>query len=658
MTSDSNRAPTDPGGVPSIQDELQESRHRELTGVYAQVARLLAVALPVLTLWCAFSGWWDAMTRSAGHLMIAVPLVFLYYPGRKSDRARVTTGDLVLATLGFVAFGWIVVSQERLMWRLVYVDPLTWPDFLLGIVAIAVVLEATRRIIGWALVITALVFLVYALAGPIMPGVLQHQGVRPALLIDHLYLVPEGLFNILMGIMATYLFTFLIFASLLQVAGGTQIVMDLAVALGGRFVGGPAKVAVVSSAMMGMISGSTSANAVTTGSITIPLMKRHGFRPVEAAAVETASGVGGAVMPPIMGARVFIMSELTGIPLITILLYSILPAVLYFGSVFAYVHIKAARRGLTGIKASAAVSVTSTLNQGAHLLLPLVLLVWMLVAGYTPFYASSVSVLALIAISYLRKDTRLTPRRLVQGFELTTRGASILSVMSAVAATVMGVITSTGLMLKITSITLAFSQGSLLIGIVLVAFISFIIGMGLPVTMSYILISTLAAPALSDLGAELLVAHLVIFWFAQVATITPPLCNTAFVAASIAGSPPMRTGWESLRVAKVLYAIPFLLVYSNLLGGSLSLILYCFAAAFLALSLIPSIEMGYLSGRLAMPTRMILTAATVCLLTASFLPSVTSSAPWMVGGLLLVVGVYVFQRSRLRSASAIGVIPG
>ena len=266
----------------STQEDLQPSQQRKLTGVYARVAWTCAVSLPVLTLWCAFSGWWDAMTRSAGHLMIAVPLVYLYYPARKRSFDRVTAVDVFLAALSFVAFGWIVVSQNRLMWRLVYVDPLTWPDFILGIVAVVVVLEATRRIIGWALVITALVFLFYALAGPIMPGVLQHQGVRLSLLIDHLYMVPEGLFNILMGIMATYLFTFLTFASLLQVAGGTRIVMDLAVALGGRFVGGPAKVAVVSSALMGMVSGSTSANAVTTGSITIPLMKRHGFRPVEA----------------------------------------------------------------------------------------------------------------------------------------------------------------------------------------------------------------------------------------------------------------------------------------------------------------------------------------------------------------------------------------
>jgi TRAP-type uncharacterized transport system fused permease subunit len=274
----------------------------------------------------------------------------------------------------------------------------------------------------------------------------------------------------------------------------------------------------------------------------------------------------------------------------------------------------------------------------------------MLVSGYTPFYASSVSVLALIAISYLRKETRLTPARLAKGFELTTRGAFILSVMSAVAATVMGVITSTGLMLKITSITLAFSGGSLLIGILLVALISFIIGMGLPVTMAYILISTLAAPALGDLGASLLVAHLVIFWFAQVATITPPLCSTAFVAAAIARAPPMRTGWEALRVAKALYVIPFLFAYSHLITGDLPSILHDFAAAFLALGLLPAIEMGYLHGRASTPARLALSAAASTFLVASFLPAGPASAPWMIVGLSLTMGVYLYQR-RMSSAA-------
>jgi len=642
--------------VPGAEVEGAERAQRQLAGVPAGVARTVAVALPLLTLWCAFSGWWDAMTRSAGHLMLAVPLVFLYYPASRR-RPGLTRADLALALLSVAAFGWIVISQQRLMWRLVYVDPLSWPDLLLGLAAVGLVIEATRRILGWTLVVTTMLFLVYALAGPLMPGALEHQGVRLALLVDHLYLVPEGLFNIIMGIMATYLFTFLTFASLLRAGGGDRIIMDLALAVGGRFTGGPAKVAVISSAMMGMVSGSTSANAVTTGSITIPLMKRHGFRPVEAAAIETAAAVGGAMMPPIMGAGVFIMSELTGIPLITILGYSILPAIVYFAGVFSYVHVKAGKRGLVPSSTlTASRSIPATLRHGIHLLVPLALLIVLLIQGYTPFYASSLSVVALIAVSYLRRETRLTPSRLVAAFERTTRGALMLSVTSASAAIVMGVITGTGLMLKITSITLAFAQDSLLLGILLIAVISFVVGMGLPVTMSYILVSTLAAPALADLGASLLAAHLVIFWFSQDSTITPPLCTTAFVAAAIAGSPPMRTGWEAFRVAKGLYVVPFLFVYSNLLSGDLPLMLYDALAAFAALALLPAIMEGYWRGPLGPASRAALSAAAAAFLFVSFESSIASSLPWMAAAVVTTSAVYARQRRRPQVPAPVGIV--
>ena len=626
-----------PGAAPGDQ--------RELSGAIAAVARAACIALPLLTLWCAFSGWWDAMTRAAGHLLVTVPLVFLYYPATNRQR-RPTWLDLAMAALAAAAFGWIVVSQERLMWRMVYVDPLSWPDLLLGVAAVVVVLEATRRIMGWSLIITTLIFLVYALAGPLMPGALAHQGVALPLLIDHLYLVPEGLFNVITGIMATYLFTFLLFASLLRGAGGDRLIMDVATAVGGRFVGGPAKVAVLSSALMGTVSGSTTANAITTGSITIPLMIRSGFRPLHAAAIETAAGVGGAIMPPVMGAGVFIMAELTGIPLVKIMGYSVLPAILYFGSIYAYVHFKALRLGLSPTGRADRPSLAKTAVRGLHLVAPLGLLVWMLMSGYSPFYASSLAVAALVAVSFVRKETRLTPARVATAFAVTTRGALMLSVTSACAAIVMGVITSTGLMLKITSMTLAVADGSLFVCIVLVAVIAFIVGMGLPVTMSYILVSTLAAPALADLGTSLLAAHLIIFWFSQDATITPPLCTTAFVCASIAGSPPMRTGWESFRAAKALYLVPLLFAFSNILSGDLTLMVFDAAAAMAALTLLPAVLEGYFNGPLNAIGRFLLTAAAAAFFSAALTMSMLASLPWLVAGVALT------PLSSLRSAAA------
>jgi TRAP-type uncharacterized transport system fused permease subunit len=341
---------------------------------------------------------------------------------------------------------------------------------------------------------------------------------------------------------------------------------------------------------------------------------------------------------------------------VTILMYSVLPAILYFGSVFAYVHVKASKRGLAPPEPPPAWEpLLIATRRGFHLVIPLALLMVMLVSGYTPFYVAALSVVVLIVISYARPETRLTPRRLAHAFELTTRGALMLSVTSACAAIVMGIITSTGLMSKITVITIALAQNSLFIGIVLVAVIAFILGLGLPVTMSYILVSTLAAPALGDLGATLLSAHLVIFWFAQDATITPPLCTTAFVAATIAGSPPMQTGWEALRVAKALYIIPFLLVYSNLLSGQLGVMLFDFVAAFLILALLPAIMEGWFNGPLIAWSKIALIGAAAAGMMACIAPGIVAGLPWLLGSLLIVALVFGTQQRRVQIPSSAGV---
>lgn len=543
---------------------------REPRGFARGVVLPLAVTLPVLTLVVAFTGWFDPMTRRSGHLLFAIPLIFLLFPVRKSrgNGGNPSLADWAFAAIAAASFSWIIVERERILWRLVYVDPLSPLDVVFGIIAIAAALEATRRTLGMTLVWIAVAFGAYAFAGPRLPGILAHKGVEPALLLEHLYLVPEGLFNQITGIMATYLLVFLTFGTLLRMAGGDRIFMDLAVGLAGKTSGGPAKAAIVASTLMGSISGSTIANVVTTGTVTIPLMKRTGYRPHEAGAIETAAGTGGAVMPPVMGAGVFIMAEITGIPLTTILLYSILPALIYFGSLFAYVHLKAKKRDLVMLTDGETPPIRETLKRAWPLVLPIIVLVYLLVEGYSAFYAGAVSTIALVVFGYAREETRLTPRRLVDALEASTRGALLLSATSACAAVILGLISITGLMLKMTSVLVEFSGGSLLAAVAIIALISAVIGMGMPITATYIIVSALGAAALGELGASLLAAHLIIFWVAQTATITPPVCMTAFVAASIAQGPPMRTGFESMRVGKALYLIPLLFAFSNLLAES------------------------------------------------------------------------------------------
>jgi TRAP transporter 4TM/12TM fusion protein len=628
------------------------------------LARWAAIVLPVLTVLVAFTGWFDAVTRRAGHLAIAIPLVFLFYPARKGDSGGVRRFDIALALAAFAAFAWVILDRERIMWRLVYIDPLTGPDLLFSALAIALVLEATRRTLGMTLVIVALAFIAYALAGPVMPGILEHKGVSVTMLLEHLYMVPEGLFNQVTGVMATYLLVFLTFGSLLRVAGGDKIFMDLTLAASGRWVGGPAKAAVVGSTLMGSVSGSTIANVVTTGTVTIPLMKRTGFEPHEAAAVETAAGTGGALMPPVMGAGAFIMAEITGIPLITILKYSLIPALLYFGSLYGYVHVKARKQRMGALQLEGmdrrgeVPPMWRTLVGGAHLLAPLVLLIYLLIQDYSPFLSASSCVLALCLVSYVRPHTRMSLSTLLRGLEATTHGAIGLSATMATAAMIVGVISLTGIMLKTTSVMVTLAGGSILLGIVIVAMIASVLGMGLQITSAYIIVSTLGAPALMELGIPLLTAHLVIFWFAQSATITPPICLTAFVAAQIAEAAPIRTGFESLRVGKALYIVPVMFGFTGLLSGNWSAMIFAGLGGMLFLLMFPVVTMGFYQGPIGTGGRTVGALAGLAFITAALAAGTgagfTLQSPaslLMCTGAALLVALHVRQKMQGRLAT-------
>jgi TRAP transporter 4TM/12TM fusion protein len=627
---------------------------REPRGWVGAIIYWAAVVLPVLTILIAFTGWYDTMTRRAGHLAFTIPLILLLYPSRPGRIGRIGRVDGALALAALVSLGWIIVARDRIMWRLVYVDPVGWSDLLLGIVAILLVLEATRRTLGWTLVVLAAAFFVYALAGPVMPGVFEHKGVPFTLLIEHLYLVPEGLFNMVTGVMATYLLVFLAFGTFLRLGGGERIFTEITMIAAGRWTGGPAKAAVVGSTLMGMISGSTIANVVTTGTITIPLMKRNGYKSYEAAAIETAAGTGGAITPPVMGAGVFIMAEISGIPLLRILAYSVLPALMYFFSIWIYVDVKARKRGLGPLAGGyKGPSFAKTLGRAAHLMAPLLILVYMLVRDYSPFYASAVSVLTLVAAGTLRSETRLNPRQILHALQMTTREALVLSATTATAALVVGVITVTGLMLKVTSALVALADGSLLVGMAITAVISSILGMGLPITSSYVIVSTLGAPGLTELGMSLLAAHLVIFWFSQSATITPPVCMTAFVAAQIAGAPPMRTGFEALRVAKALYLVPLMFAYSNILSGNWVAMVFDATAGMLWLAMFPVVTEGYYFGRMGTGTRLAAAAAGAAFLISTFSLDLVPTLSWLAAGLALMAAVTAWQLKR--RASAVGI---
>ena len=640
---------TQPTELEALRDRVFPKAQRRLTGPLRAIVTVASVGLTVFTLYMGFHITLGPIVTRAAHLMVVIPLAFLLYPARKRlPHGGPSPVDYFLAAAASAAFAWAIVSAERFEARFAYFDPVEPLDLVFGVLALVTVFEATRRTVGSSIVVLNLVFIVYALTGPYWPGVLQHKGTSFPFLIEHLYMLSDGLFNFITGIMATFLFTFLAFGAFLRVSGADRFFTDFAFAVAGNRRGGPAKVAIISSALMGMLSGSTVSNVATTGTMTIPMMIRMGFKPHEAGAIESTASLGGALMPPLMGAGVFIMAAFTGVPLVTILGYSILPAVLYFASIYFHVESKARKEGIKPIPLDQLPRVAEVAKTQGHVVLPILVLISLLLMDYTPFFASSASVLTIIAVSMLRQSTRLTPPKLLAALEATTRVAVTVSSLSASAAVIYGVITATGLLVKVTSILLSAADGSVFIAIVLIAAMSYILGMGLPVTASYVLIAALGAPALADMGLPILAAHLIIFWFSQDSTITPPICMTAFVAASIAEASPMRTGWECVRMAKALYIVPFMFAFSGLLSDSPTEIFFDFAVLFCALALLPLALEGYWTRPLHLLERAILS-----LVSAGFLKSALGPAeagwPWAV--VMSIVAGATLVRSARRAES-------
>jgi len=634
------------------------SGQKNLTGIARWIVGGLSITLTVLVFYTAFRGTFPPIIQRGGYLMFALPLIFMLYPAKKKrSMTSLSWYDIILTIFSALPFLWAICSHNRIIHRMYGSDPVILADLLMGIIAIIVILEATRRTMGMVLNYIALFFIAYALFGSYTPGLFAHKGVSLDLLIEHNYLVPEGIFNMVMGVQATFLFTFLSFSSILVISGADKIFLNLASGIGGRAVGGPAKISVISSMMFGSISGSTVANVAVDGCITIPLMKRCGFAPHEAAAIETAASTGGAIMPPVMGAGIFLMAEFTGVPLGTILKLSLLPAVLYYGSIYFYVHIKAKKRGLKGIPGMIIQPLLETIVKGAHLSIPVIVLIYLIYKGYTPFYASAMCTALIIPIGALRKETRMTWKKFVSALEISSRVSLTISAISASGALIMGLMTITGLIEKMQSVILSFSGGSLLLGIILVGLMAYVLGMPLPVTTTYIILSMLSAPALVALmkmsalymshgmppEMMVLTAHLIIFWFAQDATITPPVCMTAFAAAAIAEADYMRTGWESMWVAKALYIMPFLLAYSGILLWNKPIeMLFDFVGAFLGFSLMPAVMEGYFLRKIGIFERAVLLIATILFFISTFSFGILGFLGVFIG--LAIVGAEVLYQ--------------
>ena len=585
------------------------------------------------------------------HLAFIMVLTFLMFPAFR-DRGRGLLGWLIDGAFlaAAVASGWYIT------WNLdaIFARAGFWSqtDIWMGILTTVAVLEASRRAIGLPMTLIGVVAILYGLAGSRgelpwlgewLPGILEHRGNSLDRLVGQLYLGQEGIYGLPLGVAATYVFIFVLFGAFLEVTGAGRFFIDLAYAATGRKPGGPAKAAVLASAGMGSISGSAIANVVTTGAFTIPLMKRLGYRPAQAGGIEAAASTGGQITPPLMGAGAFLISEYTRVPYVDIVLVSIFPAILYLGTVYLFVHIVAMKRGMSGMPVEELPIIRTVLKAGWQFILPLFVLVFLLIQNLSPMRVGFWAILSVIAVAVLRRGLELLliePARghpptverlatavrsgvslLIQALVLGARNAVAVSMACAIAGVIVGVVGLTGLGLKFSSMMIAFSGGNMVLALILVLIASLILGMGLPVTASYIVLIVLVGPALNqEFGIPLLIAHLVVFWYSQDSNVTPPIALAGFAGAAIAGSKPLETSVQAWKFAKGLYLIPVFMVYNPeiILGGPVWYVVWTGIIAALALAAFAAAIEGFLFGPMTLISRLLVLPATIAVFHPSF----------------------------------------
>ena len=625
----------------------RESDFRRLQGPLAKVVSVIAIIWTLFQLRTAAFGVFPPTLQRAPHLGFALILVFLLYPLRRGDRRnRIPWYDYVLSLLSLVATGYHVAFYEPLLFR---AGAYTNWDIAISILGVLLVLEAVRRVVGPVLAILALVFLAYAKLGFLLPGLFGHRGFTFTRILTHSFLSTEGIFGVPIQVSSTFIFLFMLYAAFLKKTGIGDWMTGLAVSVTGHYTGGPAKAAVIASALQGTISGSSVANVVGTGSVTIPLMKSIGYRKEFAGAVEAAASTGGQIMPPIMGAAAFIMTEFTGMPYIKIAEAAAIPAILYFTGVFLMVHLEAKRTGLKGIPKSKLPKASQLLKGKWYLLLPIVGIVYFLSAGFTAMTAALYGILLTIGVSFISKDTRLTFREFLETLEEGARSAVPVAVACATAGILVGVVTLTGFGLKLSNGIVMLSHGSIYLTMFLTMVASLILGMGVPTTANYIIQATIAAPALIAVGVPLIAAHLFVFYFGILADVTPPVALAAFAASGISGAEPMKTGFNATRLAFAAYLVPYIfatapaLVLVNVTGFEIVKALLTAFVGMVGLA-------GGLTGFFLIPSRwwerVLLAIGGVMLVD----PGTTTD----IIGIVLVGSVFLLQKFKKRDAAHSG----
>jgi len=536
---------------------------RELKGWQNWLIGAWLVTIALFQLYTAFFGIMQPRFQRGIHLLFLLPIAFILFPANsKSPKDRMTIFDGLFAFLAILPPLFIMLSDERLTYRLQFIDPVLTIELILGLINIILLLEAIRRAVVPAMSALIGLFFVYLFIAPNLGGVFFNKPIDLTEIVEMQYLMTEeGIYGSITGVSATFVALFVIFGSFMENTRTGEFFTNLACKVAGTSPGGPAKIAVISSGLFGSISGVAAANVYATGTFTIPLMKKMGYKDRFAGAVEAASSTGGMLMPPVMGAGAFVMAEITGISYLKIIIAAALGAILYYISIGMRVHFTAVRDNLSGLSKDNVLSVKDLIKD-SYLLIPLAGLVYMLLTGYSPFMAAAMAILISFFISFFKRKTMMTPHRIWETLRLAGRNMIMIALACAGAGMVVSIVTHTGLGLGIAAVITNWSGGFLFPALLLIMVTSLLLGMGLPCTPAYIIAITIGGPALQAMGCDLLASHLFVFYFAILASVTPPVCIAAYCGAAIAGSEPLRTGWEAFKLAVVGFLIPYVFIYN------------------------------------------------------------------------------------------------
>lgn len=543
-----------------------EARTREYIGIMAKVVTAVALIWALFQIYVNSFGVLEAIKMRAWHLGFLLILTFLLYPANKKKmkaRKLPTVWDMTCILLTLYSVGYLLITYDTFARDRAgfHVEM----DYLVGAIGLFVVFEASRRIAGYTLTIIAAVFLAYNFLGPYIPGMLGHAGYSYERVTDIMWWGSQGLFGITLGVSATYIFMFVLFGAFLKNSGFTDFINDIALALAGWTAGGPAKVSVIGSGFMGMVNGSAVANVVTTGAVTIPLMKKTGYSSRFAAAVEAVASTGGQIAPPVMGAAAFIMAEFIGVPYTTIILAAIIPALVYYIALFMVVHFEAKKIGLKGISKENIPNVVQVLKEGGHLTIPIIVLLGLLFTGVTPLYAATFALIATVVASWFRKSTRMGLKQIVDSMVEGSLSAIGVGIACAIVGVVVGTVSLTSVGLTLGNNILQLSGGSIIVAAILTMIISIVLGMGIPATAAYIIVATISAPLLVQLGAPPLAAHLFAFFYASLSNITPPVALAAYAAAGLSGANPNAVGFLATKLGLTGFIIPYFFLFNPVL---------------------------------------------------------------------------------------------